>query len=75
MNQTDILKCKCQKNFYGKNCENKVNICQNQKCSSHGVCYDNGLEPKCKCFIYYYGDECQYEKYNRVIIRKVTFKY
>ncbi|RNA17427.1 neurogenic locus Notch isoform X3 [Brachionus plicatilis] len=57
--------------FYGRNCENKINLCQNETCSGNGVCHDYGYEAKCRCFQKYYGEKCQIES-NEIRVIKTS---
>lgn len=59
--------------FYGLNCENKINLCQNETCSGNSLCYDDGYESKCKCFDKYSGDKCQIES-KEMKVKKVVIK-
>ena len=54
------LECQCENTFNGLNCENLVDVCQNEKCSSQGSCWANeNNEARCKCFVDYSGDKCE----------------
>ncbi|CAF0777743.1 unnamed protein product [Brachionus calyciflorus] len=69
--------CPSEKNqtspFYGKFCEFKIDVCENETCSNNGVCFDDGLKAKCKCFDKYSGEKCQIEldemKILKIVIR------
>ncbi|RNA18724.1 protocadherin Fat 1 isoform X1 [Brachionus plicatilis] len=64
-NKTFICHCQQDNNgnylYFGKNCQNKVDVCANETCSKNGVCYDVNDEAKCKCFSSYSGEKCQIE--------------
>ena len=51
--------CECTPHFYGSHCEHKVDFCHNVTCSSNGVCVSSEEEPRCECFIGYFGDNCE----------------
>jgi hypothetical protein len=53
--------CKCVSNFTGTNCENYLNVCESEKCSSQGFCYanENTNEWTCKCYAEYSGNTCE----------------
>ena len=54
------FECQCQQTFYGLNCENQIDICQNVTCNDHGYCFkDHQSVAKCKCFTSFSGDECE----------------
>ena len=57
----DLLsfKCECQYPYYGVFCEVKGNLCENITCSSHGYCWADEKQAQCKCFIDFYGDNCE----------------
>ena len=55
----NTFQCVCNKYFEGAYCEAKINVCQNETCSSHGNCVDLNNEPKCECFNLYEGDKCE----------------
>ena len=40
-------------------CENKVNVCFNRTCSLQGRCYADGTIPKCRCFKFFSGEDCE----------------
>ena len=69
--------CVCYSNsnqtslYYGQNCENKIDICQNETCSNKGVCQDVNDEKKCKCFLSYSGDKCELELSQMKMIKSV----
>ena len=65
------FKCQCQLNYYGDYCENLVDQCHNQKCSSHGYCFIKYNLPYCKCFNGYNGDNCELENVSVKIVRAV----
>jgi hypothetical protein len=58
-NLTDGFECICEKNFYGQNCENKVDLCKGFNCSGNGNCLDVDNKPFCKCFNLYEGESCE----------------
>ncbi len=40
-NFTDLTsECNFGEYFKGKNCEEKIDLCQNETCSSNGACYE-----------------------------------
>ena len=41
--------------------KHKIDLCENEKCSKNGICFDSGNEAKCKCFTYFSGDKCEIE--------------
>ena len=51
--------CKCQATYYGANCENQINVCQNKTCSGKGYCFNLQNVPTCKCFSSYSGGDCE----------------
>ena len=56
----DSFECKCKENFKGSNCENLLDVCLNEKCSSHGHCYVNdNNQMGCKCYSDYTGEKCE----------------
>lgn len=61
MNETKYdYECKCTFPYYGKSCEQKIDICQNVTCSNTGSCNSVGInETLCKCYKGYYGDGCE----------------
>ena len=63
----------CQSNLtYGTYCENKVNICLNKTCSSHGYCIVvNETMPSCKCYFGYQGNVCDQEDSSKKISKGV----
>ena len=63
--------CDCQSQYYGVFCEDKVNLCENINCSSHGYCWTSEKQAQCKCFINYYGDNCENEAAFTKIIKNV----
>jgi hypothetical protein len=61
---TTSFKCKCPSNgfYYGENCENKINLCENFTCSLNGYCFLlNQTQTKCKCNNGYSGEICDLE--------------
>ncbi|RNA11980.1 protocadherin Fat 1 isoform X1 [Brachionus plicatilis] len=79
-NKTFICHCQQDNNgnylYFGKNCQNKVDVCANETCSKNGVCYDVNDKAKCKCFSSYSGEKCNIEsdesKTRKVIIKTST---
>jgi hypothetical protein len=63
--------CNCEKNYYGTYCENKIDLCENQTCSYHGTCIELDLGEKCKCFIMYEGEYCQFESASLKTVKMV----
>lgn len=55
------FKCKCKGSSTGKFCQNKIDICFNETCSSNGYCQDNNGVPECKCKYLYQGNKCEIE--------------
>ena len=56
------FECTCQNElFYGKHCENKINLCLNSTIciQNQGYCQMNGTQPICKCFMDYSGAKCE----------------
>ena len=61
--------------YYGRNCELKLNICQNVTCSQKGICYINNTNNYyyyCKCFIGYTGQSCQFESNQAKTIKTIN---
>ena len=73
VNNMTSYQCECEsKLYYGRYCENKVNLCENKTCSGHGYCVVvNGSEPECKCYYGFYGDACDYENLTKKIVKGV----
>jgi WD40 repeat protein len=73
------FKCQCKsKLFYGKRCENKINLCKNETCSGNGLCKlinENELNEttKCECFGkgWYEGEKCEITSLKQTIIKAV----
>ena len=62
------FKCHCKSElFYGKRCESKINLCQNETCSGNGICkiiqakHQENETIKCECFGQndFYGEKCE----------------
>ena len=55
------FECKCPPLYYGKNCENKVDLCANVTCSYHGNCMVDNTNNSvwCDCYNLYSGDACE----------------
>ena len=75
------FKCICKNNYYGKRCESKINLCQNETCSGNGVCktIENSLTNetiKCECFgtNQYEGNKCEI-KSSKMQSREATIKF
>ena len=71
MNKTSF-ECTCQSNlFYGRYCENKIDLCLNSSVcfNNQGYCIMNGSQPVCKCKLDYSGINCEIES-TSLIIRK-----
>lgn len=64
--------CVCAKNYYGTNCEFKVNICENVTCSGNGKCADENDVAICKCFSLYSGDQCEIESQKQKTIKQAA---
>ena len=62
-NVYSTFNCICNKNFYGRRCENKVDLCQNETCSGNGLCKVNQINETiyCDCFGInsFEGDKCE----------------
>ena len=72
--------CKDKSKYFGKRCENKVNLCYNEKCSGNGLCKiqnENEINEtiRCECFGIglYEGEKCQ-AKSTKLIIIQTTIK-
>ena len=70
------FKCQCMtKNdsllFYGRNCEKKIDVCENETCSKNGICNDIDNEAKCKCFKSYSGIKCEIESQEIKLVKTV----
>ena len=66
------FECTCQSNlYYGRHCENKIDLCLNSSVcfNNQGYCIMNGSQPVCKCKIDYSGVNCEIMS-NSLIIRK-----
>ena len=72
------FKCHCKSDlFYGKRCESKINLCQNETCSGNGICKviqtgQDGLNEtiKCECFGLndFEGEKCETKSTKRKTI-------
>ena len=72
MNNFTSFECTCQNElFYGRFCENKLDLCLNStSCiKDQGYCQMNGSQPICKCFLGYFGIKCEMVSAS-LIIRK-----
>ena len=67
--------CSCKDKYYGKRCESKINLCQNETCSGNGVCkvitnelYQNE-SIKCECYGInsFEGDKCETKSAKMVV--------
>jgi hypothetical protein len=75
------FKCFCKDGFYGKRCEQKINLCENETCSGNGICkvisnkQTNSETIECKCFGIgqFEGKSCE-TKTVQAIIRIITVK-
>ena len=77
------FKCRCRSDlFYGKRCESKVNLCQNETCSGNGVCKIIQIDKEtlnetinCECFGQndFEGEKCQ-TKSAKMILKETTIK-
>ncbi len=73
-NSAYLFKCECVLNYNGTFCENELIVCtKNITCSKNGYCVKNGSLPLCKCFINYFGDQCEFESNFIKIVRSVTW--
>ena len=86
-NQQNIdFRCECKDSskYYGKRCEHKINLCQNEKCSGNGLCKiinenQQNETIKCECFGFglYEGEKCQIKssklKVIQTIIKSTTY--
>ena len=53
--------CACDHYYKGTFCESKIDVCQNETCSSNGNCFDLNNKAKCECYSMYSGDRCESE--------------
>ena len=77
------FKCHCKSDlYYGKRCENKINLCHNETCSGNGVCKLIGNElfmnetTKCECFGQgeFEGEKCK-TKTQKMVARETKIKF
>lgn len=67
-NATDYnYKCWCLESFFGLNCENEFDLCENRNCK-----VNENKTAMCECFQYYSGTDCEIitdelSKINKVI--------
>lgn len=69
--ENNYFHCICTKISYGKRCENIVNVCQNRSCSNNGICQPTSLKANCKCFKNFFGDNCEFETQEQILIKKI----
>ena len=70
------FECLCKDGYFGKRCESKINFCQNETCSSNGLCkVINQTIIKCECFGInaFEGKECE-KKTNKLMVIQATIK-
>ena len=54
------FRCECKPSYSeGIYCENRIDICKEEKCSGNGKCIDINGQTKCECFYLYYGQKCE----------------
>ncbi|RNA45036.1 neurogenic locus notch 2 -like protein [Brachionus plicatilis] len=63
--------CICSPISYGKRCEKLVDVCHNQTCSKNGICEPFNHKPKCKCFKSFYGNNCEHETQEQIVVKRV----
>lgn len=63
--------CMCSIYTFGNRCENLVDICLNNSCSNNGICQSINHRPKCKCFKNFFGDSCQHETQDQILVKNV----
>ena len=66
----------CKDGYFGKRCESKIDLCQNETCSSNGLCkVINETIIKCECFGIdaFEGEKCE-KKTNKLIVIETTIK-
>jgi hypothetical protein len=71
VNSTWTFNCSCKNYYYGKYCENKINICENETCSFNVYCKIINSKPICKCVWQFEGSRCEIEMSNLTAIKKV----
>ena len=73
--------CSCKDNYFGKRCESKINLCQNETCSGNGICkvitneaYQNE-SIKCECFGLnsFEGKKCE-KKSTKMVVYEASVK-
>ncbi|CAF0915990.1 unnamed protein product [Brachionus calyciflorus] len=57
-------KCLCHEDYYGRNCENEIDLCENVNCSGYGYCKmikasNQTKIANCVCFQNYLGQNCE----------------
>ena len=76
------FKCFCKDGFYGKRCQHKINLCENETCSGNGICqvisnnqskYGESIECKCFGMGQFEGKSCE-TKTTKAIIRIIAIK-
>ncbi|CAF1096594.1 unnamed protein product [Brachionus calyciflorus] len=75
-NKTFLCECSPRNKtslYFGKHCEYKDDLCQNETCSGNGVCYEDENKKKCKCFNSYNGLKCENESDEIKLIKAVIF--
>ncbi|CAF1135651.1 unnamed protein product [Brachionus calyciflorus] len=73
-NKTFLCECSSRNKtslYFGKHCEYKGDLCQNETCSGNGVCYEDENKKKCKCFNLYNGLKCENESDEIKLIKAV----
>ena len=63
------FKCTCAKYYMGSRCETKIDVCQNEFCSSNGYCVDVEHLPMCKCYKFYLGEKCEIKSAEMTVIK------
>jgi hypothetical protein len=74
INNDTSFQCTCQNElFYGRHCENLINLCLNSTiCTQNqGHCQINGTQPMCKCFKGYSGANCETISASLVITQSI----
>ncbi len=76
-NVYSTFRCVCQDYYFGRRCENKINLCENETCSGNGVCQVNEANNSISCMCYgtdsFTGLKCE-TKTSKQIMHETTVK-
>ena len=74
-NLVGAYECECVQEYYGDNCENKIDNCEfNNTCQNGATCVDDWMSITCECPVMFTGPNCEKGMWSSQVLNIIVIR-